>query len=324
MKSRTKGIEKLWKPLTLTLPLLALAFINVSIGPGPGPTYTVVPTNSIEEIGETFSIQVWGYNLLDIYAWQVHVKWPQSVLDVTNVVVSSNLLDRPRNTPLRFLVHDAPAGQKVVNVTGGEHFFAGLNVLIEDDSNSEMNQIALIQGNMLTMGTNLANTYTVSNNGQVRPWPLRTPSTRMINEQNPSFSMAGETTNGDTYGADADTVLLCTFTFLVEVETQTTLNISGIVPMFQLTYYQRSIDYPVKHFPTLEHGYYLGAPWIEDINGDGIVDIMDLSSVAIRFGETGSPGWIPEDIWGPSEVPDGVIDVWDLTKVCLKYGQYAG
>jgi hypothetical protein len=47
------------------------------------------------------------------------------------------------------------------------------------------------------------------------------------------------------------------------------------------------------------------APW--DVNGDGFVNVLDMISVGQHFGETGSPGWIPEDV-----NRDGVIDVRDM------------
>jgi parallel beta-helix repeat protein len=47
------------------------------------------------------------------------------------------------------------------------------------------------------------------------------------------------------------------------------------------------------------------APW--DVNGDGFVNILDMILVGQHFGETGSPGWIPEDV-----NCDGVIDVRDM------------
>jgi hypothetical protein len=47
------------------------------------------------------------------------------------------------------------------------------------------------------------------------------------------------------------------------------------------------------------------APW--DVNGDGFVNVLDMISVGQHFGETGSPGWIPEDV-----NRDGVINVRDM------------
>jgi outer membrane protein assembly factor BamB len=47
-----------------------------------------------------------------------------------------------------------------------------------------------------------------------------------------------------------------------------------------------------------------------DVNGDGIVDVLDLLLVLSAWDQTGSPGWIPEDI-----TMDGVVDVLDLLEI---------
>ena len=44
-----------------------------------------------------------------------------------------------------------------------------------------------------------------------------------------------------------------------------------------------------------------------DVNGDGFVNVLDMILVGQHFGETGAPGWIPEDV-----NCDGVIDVRDM------------
>lgn len=49
------------------------------------------------------------------------------------------------------------------------------------------------------------------------------------------------------------------------------------------------------------------APLIGDVNGDGHVNALDLVLVGQHFGETGAPGWIPEDI-----NIDGSIDILDI------------
>lgn len=65
------------------------------------------------------------------------------------------------------LTADANSGQKVCAVADGSQFRAGWTVTIKDDGNSESNVIASISGDDLTMTTELANTYTVSDNGRV-------------------------------------------------------------------------------------------------------------------------------------------------------------
>ena len=44
-----------------------------------------------------------------------------------------------------------------------------------------------------------------------------------------------------------------------------------------------------------------------DVNDDGIVDLRDLESIEEHLGESGPPGWIPEDVNS-----DGIIDTLDM------------
>jgi hypothetical protein len=44
-----------------------------------------------------------------------------------------------------------------------------------------------------------------------------------------------------------------------------------------------------------------------DVNGDGYVNELDMWLVAEHFGESDSPGWIPEDV-----CRNGVISVLDM------------
>jgi hypothetical protein len=53
-----------------------------------------------------------------------------------------------------------------------------------------------------------------------------------------------------------------------------------------------------------------------DITGGHLCDYQDLTLLGIHYGETGTPGWIPEDI-----NLDGVVDYKDLTILGLHYGQ---
>jgi hypothetical protein len=47
-----------------------------------------------------------------------------------------------------------------------------------------------------------------------------------------------------------------------------------------------------------------------DVNDDGSVNVLDMIRVGQHWGETGSPGWIPEDA-----KPDGTINVLDMIVV---------
>jgi hypothetical protein len=62
---------------------------------------------------------------------------------------------------------DAAEGQKNVTVSNGTKFQAGFPVEIKDNTHAEWNEVDSVVGNVVTMKTNLANTYYVSKNGEV-------------------------------------------------------------------------------------------------------------------------------------------------------------
>ena len=47
-----------------------------------------------------------------------------------------------------------------------------------------------------------------------------------------------------------------------------------------------------------------------DANGDGVVNVLDMILIAQHWGETGSSGWIPEDV-----SKDGAISVLDMVMI---------
>lgn len=53
-----------------------------------------------------------------------------------------------------------------------------------------------------------------------------------------------------------------------------------------------------------------------DMNGDGIVNVSDLTDMSNHMGEKGTPGWIKEDV-----DKNGIIDVCDMMLVANHYGE---
>lgn len=311
LKHKKRGIANLCRLLVLTavLSLFMVSSTIMSVSSTPDTVFAVEPTNSIGKEGETFTVDVRVYDASYLYSWQVHMMWDEPVLNVSNVVFGG-FLDVPREGSA--LTVDALEDQKIVNVTSGLTFEAGVNVVIKDDTNSETNSIMFITGNMLTMTNDLQHTYTVAAHGEVDPWP-DISSSSMVKS---GYFIIGESTVGKYRGVEGDG-LLVSITFLVETATSTTLDITS-----DYTYYIEVFSPPTQNkvidFPK-ENGYVV-LPWVEDLNVDGIVDIFDISSVAIHWGETGPDGWIPEDL-----NKDGVVDITDLSMVAVKFGeQYAG
>jgi hypothetical protein len=53
-----------------------------------------------------------------------------------------------------------------------------------------------------------------------------------------------------------------------------------------------------------------------DVNRDGYIDDIDVQRIEAAYGQTGPPGWIPEDI-----VTDGVINLYDMVICTSNYGK---
>lgn len=53
-----------------------------------------------------------------------------------------------------------------------------------------------------------------------------------------------------------------------------------------------------------------------DLNGDHVCNIGDVVKVGLHWGETGAPGWIPEDV-----SPNGAINIGDVVVIGLYWGQ---
>ena len=144
-----------------------------------------------------------------------------------------------------------------------------------------------------------------------------TTSTRTDHVFDEGWILLSEATKGSYSGISGDGLLL-SVTFLVKTETATTIAIDHETFTYYIEVFTPPTMTKITDFPK-ENGYYV-APWVEDFNADGIIDIFDISSVAIHWGETGTPGWIPADL-----NEDGVIDITDLSMVAVKFGeQYAG
>jgi len=52
-----------------------------------------------------------------------------------------------------------------------------------------------------------------------------------------------------------------------------------------------------------------------DLNGDGVVNVLDMIKVVLQWGRRGTPGWIPEDL-----TKDGFINILDLIVIAAHFG----
>lgn len=288
--------------------VLLAAMINVGLGAGSTRLY-VDPPVVTGYLGGTFTVDIMVEDVEDLFTWQVMMLWTGSALKC-NSITYGDFMQQARDGS--GISSDAAAGQKEVYVSSITYFDAGMSVRIYDDSNSEENVIASILGYKLTMASDLAHTYTVGAHGQIDTYPGTTPSSRIES----TWLMAGEMTSVTSAGAYGSG-WLATIEFEVLSETATDLDIFSNYPDYTYLLDRTGWDIPDV---TVEDGEYITPP-PEDLNCDGWIDIFDLCQVALHYGETGTPGWIPEDFTGPTPYePDGIVDLRELTAICLKYG----
>ncbi len=57
-------------------------------------------------------------------------------------------------------------------------------------------------------------------------------------------------------------------------------------------------------------------PCPEDVNGDGVTNVLDLIDLLLCFGQPAVPGCVAEDLNN-----DGTVNVLDLIDLLLEFGQ---
>jgi len=97
-------------------------------------------------------------------------------------------------------------------------------------------------------------------------------------------------------------------------------NTTGVQPCFDYTVKAEASVVP-DEIETANNVYIDGTVKVKmqgDVSGDGIVDILDLSIVAVSYGQfEGEPGYNPDADLNK----DGIVDIWDISIVCMHYGE---
>lgn len=304
------GMKRIGSLLTAVTTLILIgAMINVGSTSGSTRLY-VDPPRVTGLVDNTFTVDIMVEDVEDLFTWQIYMFWDSSAL-TCNEVYFGDFMDQPRYGSGLGL--DSYAGWDNVTVKENmDYFEVGMSVVIHDDYNSENNVISSISGYALYLATPLTNDYTVAAHGQVDTYPGTSPGTTIKT----GSVMTGEMTSKPASGAYGSG-WLATIEFQVLSATETALDMSSAYPDYTYFIDHNGLDIlPI----IVEDGRFIPAP-PEDLNGDGWIDIFDLCQVAIHYGETGTPGWIPEDFTGPTPYePDGVVDLRELTAICLKYG----
>ena len=110
-----------------------------------------------------------------------------------------------------------------------------------------------------------------------------------------------EATTGSDGSATFEAVRLGEYSLALEADGYLKAVVEGVVVTFGGENQVGTADVPVK--------LYVG-----DVNGDGKINIIDISLAANKFGQTGAPGWVIEDL-----NLDGKVDISDLTAIARNY-----
>jgi hypothetical protein len=307
----------------LILSLVLGSLVLLQIGKAQTlPAIKLEPKYVAAKVGEKFDVQIKVYGATfpnsEVHAWQVHIEFPIAALEAMPSPAYGPFMSAPRIGYWGVLLYNAPAGQNVVNVTEGSRFIAGQQVLIKDNLNSENKTISSITGSMITLSSNLVNSYTIANNAGAYPYPTLSAIGSISNSL--GTGTFGQTTQGVNPGAQGDG-LLATLTFYVEQDVSSRLNITGT-----LTYIKTTLGEVVgDDLGELEKqdAYIIQSG---DINADGIVSGNDLFSLGRDFNKcpiqtrsptaTSSPGtaWTsptnaykPDNLAASAATPAGKI-----------------
>jgi hypothetical protein len=331
-----KAIKNIALCLILSL-FLSLSFVNLGSAAAK-PTMKIEPEYYTGKAGNTIDVNLYIYDageyLVDyteVYAWQAIVAWDNTYLEITAYDVTfGSFMDAPRIGPWGYLIADADEGSSVVNVADGSVFAIpsawGGKLLIQDDNNSEIAYATVQDGTQLTLSSALTHNYTMAAGGAAYPWPDIQDSVTVGPAGN--RITVGTTSYGAPPGVNGSG-LLCTMTFSVKASGTTTLDIDHTMFGAQ-TYITNTLGVYLGDDPSgdgdpgnwqselfKENGEFI-LPWDEDLNGDGAIDVFDLCSIAVWFGQYVPPAPPEYDLDS-----DGYIGIDDLSLLSTAFGTYA-
>jgi len=96
-------------------------------------------------------------------------------------------------------------------------------------------------------------------------------------------------------------------------------NTSGLTPCHNFTISARAstVPYELKLDNNVFFDGWVKIKMIGDVNGDGIINIYDVTAVAVAYNShEGDPAWNPECDLAP---PWGIINIYDIVTVCALY-----
>jgi len=99
-------------------------------------------------------------------------------------------------------------------------------------------------------------------------------------------------------------------------------NTTGLTPCSNFTIWAEAstVPYEINTGNNVMHDGWVKIKMLGDVNGDGIIDILDIVEVSAAYGSIeGDPNWNPD---ADVAAPWGYIDILDLVTVSSRYGQH--
>lgn len=289
-----------------SLTIIALLLISASIIlVKPGVTQGELVTIKVDPfpVGRSLDIinvplRIYNANYTegtDVYNWQVDFYYSPSVLELnqTSFLTWGTFMDGPRITETGLLMYNAPAGQRVVNVTDGSKFQAGYSVLVKDDLHQETNTVSAVIGNKITLATNLLYSYTVAAHAGCYPDP--DTSTQVSYDKAIGNVLIGVTTAGPSPGATGNG-LLATLQFRVKTATTTLLNITSEYTLIGNVIGETLGDQPGEI--NKGNGYFVSMQAYDTVP-NGLIDVYDLYTLGKNWAKC------PQQHKVPTTVPSG-------------------
>jgi hypothetical protein len=273
----SKG-RKLKSLTIIALLLISAAVILVKPGISQGQLATIkIDPFPVGRRLDIINVPIKVYNAnytegTDVYGWQVDFWYNKTVLELnqTSFLTWGPFLNGPRVRETGLLMYNAPAGQRVVNVTDGSKYQAGYKVLVKDDLHQENNTVSAVIGNKITLTTNLLYSYMVAAHAGCYPYAPTTPT--VFYDKSIGNVILGMISQGPAPGVTGNG-LLATLQFRVKVAANSLLNITT-----EYTFIRNGIGEVLGDEPgeiNKGNGYFV-AMRAYDTVPNGLIDVYDL------------------------------------------------
>jgi hypothetical protein len=293
------------------------------------------------KIGDLFNIEIRIENAVEMYDYKFKLSYDTNVITCLGAIVIPPINDTHFNvemvingtvgTILVYVQYYPPAepfsiyaAKTVTQITFqvqnyGQTVLHLSDTSISDRSGNGMSHVTE-DGFFATLLRDVAIVYVaVASSNKVYPGRIVTIEVIAMNRGN----MTTETFNVTAY---YDSNPIETKTVTVPPWTNVTLtfywNTTGLTPCHNFTISARASEVPYELDPS-NNVYYDG--WVKikmigDVNGDGIIDILDVVSMtSIYHHDKNDPDWNPDCDLAP---PWGLIDIFDLVTLTSRYKKH--